>query len=113
VKTELIETPPEEWEPTADLAPPDEAEEEIPDEERVAGWRGVVGRIPTIYRVAAAGAVVVLVTGFFLGGRSDAAGSVTADRSRLSRPCLARRPIHWGLVSTIWSTVGTPYPIHL
>ena len=29
----------------------------------------------------AAGALVVMVPGFFLGGRSDAAGSVTVDRA--------------------------------
>ena len=86
VKTELIEAPAQDWEPTADLVPPDEAEEEIPDEKRVAGWRGALDQVPTMYRVAAAGALAVLVAGFFLGGPSDAAGSVTANRNSAASP---------------------------
>lgn len=97
VKTELIQAPLEEWEAPADLTPPDEEipDEEIPDEESAAGWRGVVGQVPTTYRVAAAGAAVVMVLGFFLGGRGDAAGSVTVERTLVASPASSPAPSHW------------------
>ena len=79
VKTEVLEAPAEEWEPPAAVAPPDEDEDQVPDNEKVAGWRGAFDQIPTIYRLAAGGAVLVLVIGLFLNGNGDAAGSVTAD----------------------------------
>jgi hypothetical protein len=80
VMTEIIQAPAEDWEPEADLGPPD-VEEERHDEEPAAGWWKVIGQVPSRYRVAAVGAVIVLVAGFFLGGRGDAAGSVTVDRA--------------------------------
>ena len=112
VKTELIQAPAEEWEASADLALTAEDEEQVPDEEPAEGWRGVVGRVPTIYRVAAAGAVLVMVTGFFLWGRGDAAGSVTVDKTSMASPASTPPRNHWVLVSTTWSLDGTRCPIH-
>ena len=80
VKTEVLEAPAEEWETPNAVAPPDQDEDKRPDDQQVAGWRGAFDQIPTIYRLAAGGAVLVLVIGFFLNGNGDAAGTVTADR---------------------------------
>jgi len=81
VKTEVLEAPAEEWELPTAVAPPNEDEDKGLDEENVPGWRGAFDQIPTIYRVAAGGALLVLVIGFFLNGNGDAAGSVTANRA--------------------------------
>jgi hypothetical protein len=77
VKTELLEAPAEEWEPTDSSS--DGGVDVEAGKPPAPGWRATLEQIPTIYRLAAAGAVLVLVMGVFLGGRSDAAGSVTAD----------------------------------
>jgi hypothetical protein len=78
VKTEIIQAPADEWESQVGLGPPVVGERH--DEEPATGWWELVGQVPRTYRVAAVGALVVLVAGFFLGGRGDAAGSVTVDR---------------------------------
>ena len=111
VKTEIIQAPAEEWEPQADLAPPG-VDEESPDEEPAAGWIGLVGQVPKTYRVAAAGALVVLVAGFFLGGRGDAAGSVTVDPASLAAPVSSAAPDSLGFrldqLAEGWNAVPDP-----
>ncbi|MGH8948633.1 MAG: hypothetical protein ACRDXF_07210 [Acidimicrobiia bacterium] len=84
VKTELLEAPAEEWGAITSLTLPGERDHEGPDDEPLASWRGLFDQVPTIYRVAAAGAVLALVVGFFLSGNGDAAGSVTAHRASVA-----------------------------
>lgn len=112
VKTELIQAPAEEWEPPANQAPPDADGEKVPDEQSAAGWRGVVDQVPSIYRVAAAGALVVMVTGLFLGGRGDAAGSVTVERTSLAGPASSPAPASLGVdldnLTVGWNAVPHP-----
>ncbi len=98
VKTEILEAPAEEWEPPTAHAPPDDDEGQGLDDEQVAGWRGAFDQIPTIYRVAAGGAVLVLVIGFFLNGNGDAAGSVTADRASNASAPSSPAPESLGIV---------------
>jgi hypothetical protein len=107
VKTELIQAPAEEWEPPADVAPQGVDAEEIPDEEPAAGWRGVVGQIPTIYRVAAAGGVLVMVTRSSSRAVATPPALLRQAERRLRRPRRVRRRSHWVFVSTTWPTVGT------
>ena len=78
VKSEILEAPAEEWEPTANLVLPDESEDEKPDAGSDASWRVAFARIPTIYRAAAAGAVLVLVVGFFFN--ASIASSIALSR---------------------------------
>ena len=112
VKTEILEAPAEEWLPTTDHAPPDEHEHESPDDEPVEGWRGTFDQIPTIYRVAAGGAVFALVMGFFLSGNGDAAGSVTADRASIASARSGPAPESLGIVldslADGWNAVPEP-----
>ena len=112
VKTEVLEAPAEEWEPPTAVAPPDEDEDKGPDDEKVAGWRRAFDQIPTIYRLAAAGAVLVLVIGFFLNGNGDAAGSVTADRASNAPAPSSPAPESLGIVlddlADGWNAVPDP-----
>ncbi len=86
VKTELLEAPAEEWAISVassnGAAPTEEpvGEEAIPAEESgsEAGWLSSLRQIPTTYRAALAGAVLVLVVGGFIASRSDATGTVMA-----------------------------------
>ena len=81
VKTEILEAPAEEWEPTdRPRRFPTSPKTRDRMTSQSTGWRVAFAQIPTIYRVAAAGAVLVLVVGFFFSGNGDAAGSVTAHR---------------------------------
>ena len=79
VKKELLEAPAEEWATVRDEAGETTTSDEPPEDgltpaaEVLSSLRG----IPTIYRAALAGAVLVLVVGGFIATRSDAAGSVT------------------------------------
>ncbi len=112
VKTEVLEAPAEEWEPPATVAPPDEDVDQGPDDGEVAGWRGAFDQIPTIYRLAATGAVLVLVIGFFLNGNGDAAGSVTADRASNASAPSSPAPESLGIVlddlAHGWNAVPDP-----
>ena len=81
----------QEWEPPADLAPPNE---ESPLRSRLQVAEDV-GQVPTSYRVAAAGAAVVMVLGFLLGGRGDAAGSVTVERTLVASPASSPATSQW------------------
>jgi len=92
VKAELLGAPAEEWlTASATPGPASNGDElhsvEIPDEDRgrVAGWLAMPEQIPTTYRAALVGAMLVLVVGAFIATRSDAAGTVTAvPRSEVS-----------------------------
>jgi hypothetical protein len=112
VKTEILEAPAEEWEPAADLAPADEHGDEKPEDEPGADWRGAFDQIPTIYRAAAAGAVLVVVIGFFLNGNGDAAGSVTAHRASVASAPSSPAPESLGIVlgglADGWNAVPEP-----
>ena len=112
VKTEILEAPAEDWERSAEIAPPHEHENEGPDDESVAGWRRTVDQIPTIYRVAAAGAVLVLGIGFFLSGNGDAAGSVTANLASVASAPSGPAPESLGVVldglADGWNAVPDP-----
>ena len=112
VKTEILEAPAEEWEPTVDLALPDESEDGNRDDEPGAGWRVAFARIPTIYRVAAAGAVLVLVVGFMFSGNGDAAGSVTAHRASVASTPSGPAPESLGIalddLTAGWNAVPDP-----
>jgi len=112
VKTEILEAPAEEWEPTADLAHRDQPEDESPEDEPVTGWRGAFDQIPTIYRVAAVGAMFVLVVGFFLNGNGDAAGSVNAHRASVATAPSSPAPESLGIVldglADGWNAVPDP-----
>ena len=112
VKTEIVEAPAEEWEPTADLAHRDEPEDKSPEDEPATGWRGAFDQIPTIYRVAAVGAMFVLVVGFFLNGNGDAAGSVNAHRASVTTAPSSPSPESLGIVldglADRWNAVPDP-----
>jgi len=112
VKTEILEAPAEEWEPTADLAFADEHEEEKPEDKPGAGWRRAFDQIPKIYRVAAAGAMFVLVIGFFINGDGGAAASVTANRASLASAASGPTPDSLGIVldglADGWNAVPEP-----
>jgi hypothetical protein len=111
VKTEILEAPAEEWEPTADLALADEHEDEKPEDESGAGWRGAFDEIPTVYRVAAAGVMLVLVFGFFLNG-DGAAGSVTTNRASVALAPASPAPESLGIaldgLADGWNAVPEP-----
>jgi hypothetical protein len=112
VKSEILEAPAEEWEPTADLVLPDEPEDENRDDEPDAGWRVAFARIPTIYRAATAGGVLVLVIGFFISGNGDAAGSVTAHRAAVASTSSGPAPESLGValdgLAEGWNAVPDP-----
>jgi hypothetical protein len=112
VKTEVLEAPAEEWEPPTAVAPTDEGDDKGPDDQKVAGWRRVFDQIPTIYRLAGAGAVLVLVIGFLLNGNGDAAGSVTADRASNAPPPSSPAPESLGIflddLADGWNAVPEP-----
>jgi len=112
VKTDILEAPPEEWDLPTVVAPPDEDEDKGLDDEKVAGWRGAFDQIPTIYRVAAGGAVLVLVIGFFLNGSGGAAGSVNADRATNASTPSSPAPESLGIVledlADGWNAVPDP-----
>lgn len=112
VKTQVLEAPAEEWERSAEVAPPGEPEVESPGEESVAGWRGTLEQIPTIYRVAAVGAGLVLMIGFIFSGNGDAAGSVTADRASVAPAPSSPAPGSLGIVlnglADGWNAVPDP-----
>ena len=112
VKTEVLDAPADEWDSPTAVAPPDEDEDKGPDGEQVAGWRAAFDQIPTMYRVAAAGAVLVLVIGFFLNGNGDAAGSVTADRVPNTPAPSSPAPESLGIVlddlTSGWNAVPDP-----
>ena len=111
VKTEVLGAPAEEWEPPTAVAP-DEREDMGPDDERVAGWRGAFGQIPTTYRLAAGGAVLVLVIGLFLNGNGGAAGSVTADTASTASAPSSPAPESLGIflvdLADGWNAVPDP-----
>ena len=111
VKTEIIQAPADEWEPQPHLGPP-EVEEARHDEEPAAGWWEAVGQAPRTYQVAAVGALVVLVAGFFLGGRGDAAGSVTVDRAAVASLSSSAAPNSLGFrlddLADGWNAVPDP-----
>lgn len=80
VKKELLEASAEEWE-TVEVEAGETITSDEPLEEELTPAAGVLSSlrgIPTTYRAALAGAVLVLVVGGFIATRSDAAGSVTA-----------------------------------
>jgi len=112
VKTDILEAPPEEWDLPTVVAPPDEDEDKGLDDEKVAGWRGAFDQIPTIYRVAAGGAVLVLVIGFFLNGSGGAAGSVNAYRATNASTPSSPAPESLGIVledlADGWNAVPDP-----
>jgi hypothetical protein len=112
VKTEVLEAPAEEWELPTAVVPPDEDEDKGSDDETVAGWRRAFDQIPTIYRLAAVGAVLVLVVGFILNGNGDAAGSVTANRASNASAPSSPAPESLGMVlvdlADGWNAVPDP-----
>ena len=112
VKSEILEAPAEEWEPTADLALPDEHEEENSEDGSDAGWQAAFARIPTIYRAAAAGAVLVLLIGSLLSGNGNAAGSVTADRASVASTSSGPAPESLGItldgIAEGWNAMPDP-----
>jgi hypothetical protein len=112
VKTDILEAPAEEWEPTADLVLPDESGDENRDDKPDASWRVAFARIPTIYRAAAAGAALVLFIGLSISGNGDAAGSVTAHgasvASASSGPAPESLGIALGELADGWNAVPEP-----
>jgi hypothetical protein len=80
VKAELLDAPTEEWGQPEALTPVPVSDPD-PEPDPPTGWRVVLAEFPPIYRVAAIGAGLVLVTGVFLAATSDTAGSVRADSS--------------------------------
>ena len=112
VQTEVLEAPAEEWEPPTDVAPTDEHEDKELDDEKVAVWRGALDQIRIIYRLAAGGAVLVLVIGVFLNGNVDAAGGVTADTASDASAPSSPAPESLGIVlvdlADGWNAVPDP-----
>jgi hypothetical protein len=112
VKTEILEASAEEWDSTADLALGDDPDVEKPEDEPAAGWREAFDQVPTIYRVAAAGAVLVVVVGFFLSGNGDTAGTVTANRASVASAASSPTPESLGIVldglADGWNAVPEP-----
>jgi len=112
VKTEVLDAPAEEWESPTAVAPPEEDEDKGLDDEKVAGWRRTFDQIPTTYRVAAGGAVFVVMIGFFLNGNDDAAGSVSADRVSIASAASSPAPGSLGIVlddlADAWNAVPEP-----
>jgi hypothetical protein len=87
VKTELLEAPAAEWGspgPSTDQDQLTVGDASNVEAESGSGWRKAFDRIPKLYRLAGAGAVLVLVVGFSLAGRSGAAGSVTVEPAALA-----------------------------
>ncbi len=92
VKGELLEASAHEWNqddsPVDDHAgaTTDPATEPEPEGAGTVGngWREALGRVPTVYRAAFAGAVLILVTGIIFAGQSDATGTVKADPASLA-----------------------------
>lgn len=115
VKTELVEAPAEEWEQT-DLASEVEAGSSDDEPEDAPGWRAAFDQIPTLYRAAGALALLVLVAGVFLSGRSDAAGSVTTDPVSATTSSARAAPGSLGLLlgdlADGWNAVPDPPSIN-
>jgi hypothetical protein len=111
VKAELLDAPAEEWEdPEAASSEDDDAG---PDTEATGARRGLLAGIPPIYRLAAVGAFLVLVTGALLAAGGDTAGSVRADRSSIraaapTGPAADSLGVLLADVSTGWNEVGDP-----
>jgi hypothetical protein len=112
VKAELLDAPAADWEPEAKPIPESE-----PEPERPGGWGAFLEGIPPIYRIAAAGAGLVLLAGVILAASSDTAGSVEADASaiRAASP-VGPAPDSLGLTLTElpgrWNEVADPPTIN-
>jgi hypothetical protein len=115
VKAELLDAPGEEWEDpvSSDI---DTVDNE-PDAEPNGTRRGILAGIPPIYRLAAVGATLALVTGALLAAGGDTAGSVRADRSSINAaapagPAADSLGVLLVDVSTRWNEVGDPPTIN-
>lgn len=94
VKADLLNAPSEEWLSAAVISRDGSSEDptevdDLPDggPGRSAGWLAVLLGIPTTYRVALVGAVLVLVVGGVIATRSDATGTIPAvPRSQTTIP---------------------------
>jgi hypothetical protein len=111
VKAELLDAPAEDWD---ELAPSRGEEEDLTGESGPApGWRAFLADIPPIYRAAAVGALVVLVTGVLLAANGDSAGSVRADPSAIraaspAGPAADSLGVLLADVTEAWNEVGDP-----
>jgi hypothetical protein len=94
VKKDLLNAPSEEWLSAAVISQNDSSEEptevdDLPDggAGRWGGWLAMILGIPTTYRLALVGAVLVLVVGGVIATRTDATGTIPAvPRSQTTIP---------------------------
>lgn len=115
VKKELLEASAEEWD-TVEAEAGQTTPSDEPTDEETAPSVGLVSSlqaIPTTYRAAVAGAVLVLVVGGFIATRSDAAGSVTAmpeprAASAMSDPPDGSLGIAFADLAERWNEVDHP-----
>jgi len=114
VKKELLEASAQEWD-TVEFDAGETATSDAPPDEGLPGAGGVgsLRGIPTMYRAALAGAVLVLVVGGFIATRSDAAGSVTAMPEPRAASAVAHPPdgslgIAFADLADRWNEVDHP-----
>lgn len=118
VKTELLEAPAQEWDqdesPVDALAmgATDPSSEPGEADTVFEGWRLALSRVPTAYRAALAGAVLILVIGVFFAGKSDASGTVEADPAWLASAATGPAPGSLGIrfsdLTDGWNAVSDP-----
>lgn len=116
VKAELLDAAAEEW-GDPDPATVEDDDGEPSNEAAGVARTGLLAGIPQIYRIAAIGALLVVVAGALVTARIDTAGSVQADQLSIraaapAGPAADSLGVLLADISTGWNEVGDPPTIN-